>query len=192
MYVHMFIHKAMLLAVHVFVCGCIFHLLCNLSCFTLYCTPTSLTFLLLFHCMHSQLVTSTTLPSSKPSTMNTLLKSLRWNKLEGTALGTNEGVEVGRECVSRWMCTCWWTAQGSENMWTSTESRWGEGKGRGGEEGEGKWNELYMQWNLGNKTTIRAMKSGLIFEVVLILRAIIHVYMDLGLNQSGLISKVVV
>ena len=38
------------------------------------------------------------------------------------------------------------------------------------------------------------MKSGLIFEVVLILRIIIHVhilYMDLGLNQSGLISKVV-
>ena len=45
-----------------------------------------------------------------------------------------------------------------------------------------------LQWNLGNKTTIRAMKSGLTFEVVLI----IHVYTDLGLNQSGLISKVVV
>ena len=45
-----------------------------------------------------------------------------------------------------------------------------------------------LQWNLGNKTTIRAMKSGLIFEVVLI----IHVYTDLVLNQSGLISKVVV
>ena len=49
-----------------------------------------------------------------------------------------------------------------------------------------------VQWNLRNKTAIRAMKSGLIFEVVLILRSIIHVYMDLGLNQSGLISKVVV
>ena len=35
------------------------------------------------------------------------------------------------------------------------------------------------------------MKNGLIFEVVLILRAIIHVYMDLELNQSGLIFKVV-
>ena len=49
-----------------------------------------------------------------------------------------------------------------------------------------------VQWNLRNKTAIRAMKSGLIFEVVLILSSIIHVYMDLGLNQSGLISKVVV
>ena len=29
------------------------------------------------------------------------------------------------------------------------------------------------------------------FKVVLILRNIIHVYMDLGLNQSGLISKLV-
>ena len=51
---------------------------------------------------------------------------------------------------------------------------------------------LDIQWNLRNKTTIRAMKSGLIFEVVLILRAIIQVYMDLGLNQSGLNFKVVV
>ena len=36
------------------------------------------------------------------------------------------------------------------------------------------------------------MQSGLIFKVVLILSTIIHVYMGLGLNQSGLISKVVV
>ena len=49
-----------------------------------------------------------------------------------------------------------------------------------------------LQWNFRNKTTIRAIKSGLIFEVVLILRTIIHAYMDLGLNQSGLISKVAV
>ena len=35
-------------------------------------------------------------------------------------------------------------------------------------------------------------ESGLILEVVLILRTTIHVYMDLGLNQSGLIFKVVV
>ena len=47
---------------------------------------------------------------------------------------------------------------------------------------------LGLQWNLRNKTTIRAMKSVLTFEVVLILRTIIHVYMGLGLNQSGLIS----
>ena len=51
---------------------------------------------------------------------------------------------------------------------------------------------LIIQWNLRNKTTIWAMKSGLIFEVVLIPRTIIHVCMDLRLNQSGLISKVVV
>ena len=51
---------------------------------------------------------------------------------------------------------------------------------------------MYVQWNLRNKITIWAMKSGLIFEVVLILRTISHVYMDLGLNQSGLISKVVI
>ena len=50
---------------------------------------------------------------------------------------------------------------------------------------------LDIQWNLRNKTTIRAMKCGLIFEVVLILRAIIQVYMDLGLNQSSLNFKVV-
>ena len=43
---------------------------------------------------------------------------------------------------------------------------------------------------LQNKTTILKMQSGLIFEVVLILQTI-HVYMDMGLNQSGLISKVV-
>ena len=56
-----------------------------------------------------------------------------------------------------------------------------------------QWNKsIDIQWNLRNKTTIRAMKSGRIFEVVLILRAIIHIYMDLGLNQSGLIFKVVV
>ena len=35
-------------------------------------------------------------------------------------------------------------------------------------------------------------ESGLILEVVLILRTTIHVYMDLGLNQSGFISKVAV
>ena len=51
---------------------------------------------------------------------------------------------------------------------------------------------MYVQWNLRNKITIWAMKSGLIFEVVLILRTISHVYMDLGQNQSGLISKVVI
>ena len=51
---------------------------------------------------------------------------------------------------------------------------------------------IIVQWNLRNKTTIRAMKSGLIFEVVLILSTIIHACMDLGLNQSGLIFKVVV
>ena len=36
------------------------------------------------------------------------------------------------------------------------------------------------------------MKSGLILEVVLILRTIIHAYMDLGLNQNSPISKVTV
>ena len=51
---------------------------------------------------------------------------------------------------------------------------------------------LCVQWNLRNKTTIQAMKNDLIFEVVLILRTIIHVDMDLGLNQSGLIFKVVI
>ena len=51
---------------------------------------------------------------------------------------------------------------------------------------------LHIQWNLRNKTTIQAMQSGLVFEVVLILRTITHVYMDLGLNQSGFISKAVV
>ena len=51
---------------------------------------------------------------------------------------------------------------------------------------------LLIQWNLRNKTIIRAKKSGLIFEVVLILRIIIHVYMDLGLNRSGLIFRVVI
>ena len=56
----------------------------------------------------------------------------------------------------------------------------------------GHWVFLYVQLNLGNKTTIWDMKSGLIFEVILILRTIIHVYMDLGLNQSGLIFKVVI
>ena len=49
----------------------------------------------------------------------------------------------------------------------------------------------YVQRNLRNKTTIRVMKSGLIFEVVLIPRTIIHVYTDLGLHQSGLIIEVV-
>ena len=49
---------------------------------------------------------------------------------------------------------------------------------------------MYVQWNLRNKVTIQAMKGGLIFKVVLIL--IIHVYMDLGLNQSGPVSKVVI
>ena len=49
-----------------------------------------------------------------------------------------------------------------------------------------------LQWNLRSKTTIWAMKSGLIFEVVLVLRPIIHVYMNLELNQSDHISKVVI
>ena len=52
-----------------------------------------------------------------------------------------------------------------------------------------------IQWNLRNITTIWAIQSGLIFEVVLILQLTntsYHVYMDLGHNQSGLISKVVV
>ena len=49
-----------------------------------------------------------------------------------------------------------------------------------------------IQWNLRNKTIIGAMKSVLIFEVVLILRTIVHVYMDLGLNRSGHIFEVAV
>ena len=50
----------------------------------------------------------------------------------------------------------------------------------------------HIQWNLRNKTTIWAMKSGLIFKVVLLYHQTMHVYMDMGLNQSDLISKVVV
>ena len=46
-----------------------------------------------------------------------------------------------------------------------------------------------VQWKLRNKTLIRAMKSGLIFEVVLILRTIMHVYMDLGLTKVVLFLR---
>ena len=52
-----------------------------------------------------------------------------------------------------------------------------------------QWTTLLLQWNLRNKATNWAIDSGFIFEVVLILRTVLHVYTDLGLNQSGLIPR---